>query len=395
MSEKPIPLGIIIGSMMRGGTETHLAETLPALVALGFVPSVFVLGPMGPVAQELRNRGIMVFPDAPIKVSNHRFRFLRRLQLLARLAPALWAFALRQRHGVMNVYLPHAVIVCGLLLWPWRKRMFVSQRGLFTYRPYYPTLFTTLERFAFSNAPKVLANSRALEAALIEDGVPPERIAIVNNGLSDQRLSPDIDRAIMRQKLCLDSTQPVAITVANLHRYKGHMDVLNALGLMKKRGTLPGDLRWLIVGRDDGFDHEPVRNDLVKRAEALDLEKQIRFLGAREDVPHILRAADIGIHPSHEEGSSNAVIEMMGAGLPIIGTKTGGTPEALDDGKAGILVAAHAPKEIAKALESILESQDLRQALGNAARKRATEAYSLEQCVLRYASLYRDLMASL
>ncbi len=389
MNRRGVPLGVVVGSMQRGGTETHLAEVLPMLRQRGFAPAVFVLGADGPVAAELRAKGVPVHPARPFHMPA-RLALLGRILRLAWLVPRLLAFGFAHRGGLLHAFLPQAVIVTFCLFWPWRRRLLVSQRGQFTYRARHSRLTTWVERLALRHAAAVLTNSAALATMLRQDGTAPERIRVIANGLGPARLSPSLGRAESRALLGLADDGLVLVTLANLHGYKGHADILRALGLLQQRGALPGHWQWVAIGADPAT--PPALPGLVALAAELRLGAHVRFLGGREDAPRLLPAADIGIHASHEEGMPNAVLEMMGAGLPIVATAAGGTAEALDGGQAGMVVPVAAPAALADALEALLRDAALRQRLGAAARRRALACYSLGRCVTAYAALYADLL---
>ena len=129
---------------------------------------------------------------------------------------------------------------------------------------------------------------------------------------------------------------PQALTlvmVGNLIAYKGHGDLLVALG--QAAPQLPPDWRLLIVGRDEG-----IASALQAQSVALGIDRNVLFLDTRNDVPDILNACDIGVLCSHQEGFSNAVLEGMAASLPMIVTDVGGNAEAVLDGECGIVVPA-------------------------------------------------------
>jgi glycosyltransferase involved in cell wall biosynthesis len=106
-----------------------------------------------------------------------------------------------------------------------------------------------------------------------------------------------------------------------------------------------------------------------------------------------LRAADLAVLPSHEEGFSNALIEKMSAALPIITTNVGGNPEALDHGKAGRLVPPHDPAALASAIASLIKDRPGALAMGQRALLRARSLYALQPCVDCYEAVYQNLAA--
>ncbi|MBP0462569.1 glycosyltransferase [Roseomonas sp. PWR1] len=389
----PVPLGIIIGSMNRGGTETHLLDLLPALKQHGFAPSIYLIGADGPLREVFRARGIPVLPDRLREPPAGLPRPIRRLMRLFGLLPGLWTWGIRHRRGLLHAYLSEAVILSALALWPMRRRLLLAQRGLFTYRANYGATITSLERWAFRQSLAVTTNSGQLVEMLVEDGVPRDKIVMIPNGLSPERMHPaGADRAAARARLDLADDALVLVKVANLHVYKGHEDVLDALALLRAGGELPPRTVMLFIGSDAAVKGVDRRNQIEQRARDLGIADVVRCLGERNDATFLMRAADIGVHASHEEGSSNAVIEMMAAGLPIVATDVGGTSEALAEGAAGCLVPPRAPAELAAALRTVIADPRLRATLGEAARQRAQTEYTLAQCVGRHARLYRDML---
>jgi glycosyltransferase involved in cell wall biosynthesis len=178
----------------------------------------------------------------------------------------------------------------------------------------------------------------------------------------------------------------VFVKVANLIAYKGHLDLLSALA--DTAAALPNDWTLLLVGRDDGMGPE-----IASAARHLGLDKNIRVMGARTDIAEILRAADIGLLVSHEEGFPNVVVEYMAAGLPVIATGVGGTPEAISGGETGIVVPKESRDDLAAALLRLSGDERLRQNMGEAGRRRAAKLFDLESCAEAYDRLYRALLA--
>ena len=133
--------------------------------------------------------------------------------------------------------------------------------------------------------------------------------------------------------------------------------------------------------------------ELRSAVDRLGLDGRVIFAGERTDVGRILEAADIGVHASHTEGFSNAVIEAMTAGLPMVVTDVGGNAEAVIDGEQGFVVPAMRPDLLAAALERLAREPELRRRFGDAARSRAERHFSLSACVDGYEALYRGLLA--
>ena len=393
-----IKLGVVIGSMQRGGTEMQLAQLLPRLKKNGITIAVFIMGPTGPVADDLRNSDISVIEVAVPKGLSRVPTLLRRLLRTFWAVPQFLAFALRHRHGILHLYLSEAVISGGLLTVWWHKRVIVSQRGLITYRHKYPLIVTALERYVFRNCRAVLANSESVRRALQVDGLERE-IGLIYNGIGPERLDPlNAEREAVRAELNLAPDEWVLVVLANLHPYKGHADLIEALIRLKAEDALPARWRLILIGRDIGTDSAEVepdsktswRSHLQEICRAHDLDSQVLFLGERKDGVRLLRAADIGVLPSHEESFSNALLEMMGAGLAIIATDVGGNAEALG-GEAGLIVPAQDPGALMQALQRF-QDQRLRAVYGAKARRRVEIEFSLETCMQEHLDFYQSLM---
>jgi glycosyltransferase involved in cell wall biosynthesis len=126
----------------------------------------------------------------------------------------------------------------------------------------------------------------------------------------------------------------------------------------------------------------------------LSIDQKVRFLGQRKDVPAILSASDVGIIASHQEGFSIAVLEGMAAALGMIVTDVGGNSEAIVDGESGLVVPPRDPMSLAQGIRRLARDPQLRASLGQAARRRVQQKFSLGPCVLQYERLYRALVAS-
>ena len=134
-------------------------------------------------------------------------------------------------------------------------------------------------------------------------------------------------------------------------------------------------LRLLLVGSG------PLGASLMARIRQLGLSGQVLMLGERDDVPALMAAADIVVAPSLREGLSNVVLEAMALGRPVVATRVGGTPEAIDDGEHGLLVDPLDTDALATALARLIDDASLRRRLGEAARNKVLERYSPQAMV--------------
>jgi glycosyltransferase involved in cell wall biosynthesis len=193
-------------------------------------------------------------------------------------------------------------------------------------------------------------------------------------------------RAAVRAELGLGD-ELTCITVANLRPEKDLATLLRAHAQLAQEGVRAVAL---LVGEG------PDRAALEAEARALGLgADRLRFLGARTDVPDLLRAADVFVLSSRTEGLPLAVLEAMAASLPIVSTAVGGVPEVVAHGEHGLLVAPGSPAALAGALESLAYDPERRLDLGARAFARARDTCSLDAMARAYDALYEELHAPL
>ncbi len=228
---------------------------------------------------------------------------------------------------------------------------------------------------------KIVVVSQAVKDVVMrEEGVAENKIDVIYNGV-DLSATPDrppADR--VKEMLGIGKSEPVIMHVANFKEIKGHKFLLEAFAGVIKRFP---DARLVLIGEDE------LQGTLQRRAGELGVLEKTLFLGKRNDVRRLLSTADICVLPSLSEGMSNAILEYMDAGKPVVATRVGGNPETVVDGQTGILVEPKDAKGLAGALERLLKNTDVRLAMGDAARRRAEEIFDIRKMFRRYEELFR------
>jgi len=217
-----------------------------------------------------------------------------------------------------------------------------------------------------------IANSEAVRDYTVEaERVSPDRIDVVPNAVDTDRFRPADagERARIRRENALPESELLAVCAANLRPIKG-VDVLVEAWGRVARGAPEASI--VLVGEG------PDRGSLDARAETLGIRDRVRFLGRRHDIPEILRAADLAVLPSRGEGFSNALLEYMATGLPVVATRVGGNPELVAGPELGRLVPAEAPEALAEAVLELAGSQELRERIGGAARERVLRHHGVD-----------------
>jgi len=192
-------------------------------------------------------------------------------------------------------------------------------------------------------------------------------------------------RADVRQELGATDRSLVMGTIARLDPVKDLTTLIRGLACLMQSRRL-GDIRPILVVIGDGAE----RDLLAAEARTLGVTADVRFLGHRDDARRWLPAFDIYINTSTSEGVSLTILEAMAAGLPVVATAVGGTPEVVAAG-AGRLILPRSPEALADALADLAGSADHRAAIGRAARARVEAEFTIERMVRQYHDIYREV----
>lgn len=308
--------------------------------------------------------------------------------------PATHLRAVRALAGILGKEPPeilHAYLPAANVIGPVAARLagvrgiVVSKRGLANYKAAYP-LIRRVEWLGNRLADVILVNSDAVRRDVERTERRWEgKFRKIYNGVDPIAAwtREQAGRFRLREGIAPDA--PVILSVSNFYPYKGHADLVAAASRVV--ASCPGAV-FLLAGRDAGTLEEC-------RARVLEggLARNFRFLGGRTDVADCIRASDLFVHPSHEEGFSNAILEAMAGGRAVVACDVGGNPEAVRDGDTGLLVPPRKPAALADAMLRLLNDPAMRRAFGEAGRRRAAEQFSMERMVEEMERLYDTLMA--
>ena len=235
-------------------------------------------------------------------------------------------------------------------------------------------------------ANRIMANSQAaLDAAVVLEDIPRDKMVLAYNGMDGERFSPPKDRTPLRKALGIEGDRCVFGIVAGHRKVKAVEVALSAFRLV--RDVLP-DALFLQVG--DG----PERGYLEAEVRRLGLGDSVRFMGVRPDVERLLPVFDIFLLSSKTESFSNAILEAMAAGLPVIATRVGGNPECVKEGVTGLLVPSGNPEEMAKAMLTLARDPVLRRQMGRLGRERILETFSYQKSRDKLRMIYEDLLSA-
>lgn len=376
----------VIGTLDIGGAETQLVEMTRSLDAR-FAPSVCCLAAAGPLIDRLHDAGI---PVTTIGLRSPRAGrgWMRFLPAIGRLPIDIFRFVLyvrKERPEIIHGFLMHAYVLSAFAGHLTGVPVIVASRRSLSHFKKDRPFMRFFERVTNRWTDRVIANSDAVKRDAVEtENLPAEKIDVIYNGLeldAYDRVTASQVQAL-RKDLGLGAG-PVVIVVANLIAYKGHEHFLRAWATVCRQFP---DAVALLVG--DGV----VRVEREADARALGLEKNVRFLGFRRDVPALLAASGLLVHPSLQEGFCNALLEAMAASRPVVATDVGGNAEAVVEGQTGLLVPAGDADRLAAAILNVLGRPDRGEAMGRAGRRRVEERFQRSKMLPQYEALYDELL---
>ena len=226
---------------------------------------------------------------------------------------------------------------------------------------------------------RIVTTGELLKQELVErNGYPAGRIESVPTGVDPARFRPG-DRGEARQRVGLPREGTLVGIVATLRSWKGHLFLIEAVA------GLPESVVLVIVG--DG----PMRERLEAAAEKLGLRGRVRFAGNQADVVPWLQSLDVFALPSYaNEGVPQALIQAMLTGLPCVTTAVGSISELAKDGETALVVPPQEVAPLREAIRRLLDSQELRGRLGEAARRHCEAGFSYEAMLDKMERIYRD-----
>jgi glycosyltransferase involved in cell wall biosynthesis len=230
---------------------------------------------------------------------------------------------------------------------------------------------------AFRWSDGVVCNSQAAADRLAAEGLPRDKLFIIGNALPAKTLAP-ASESVKREPGRLRMGMVARMNAP----YKNHAGFLRIASRIHRQ--MP-DVEFLLVG--DG----PLRPELERQAQHLELGNRAIFLGDRRDISGVFASMDVAVLTSDSESLSNVILEAMGASLPIVAYRVGGNAELVNE-ERGVLIPAGDEEGFAAAVLRLLASPTMRLQLGQNGRKFVRENFSLERILARYEACYQVLL---
>jgi glycosyltransferase involved in cell wall biosynthesis len=361
----------VITGLELGGAEVQLWHVCRALAARGWALHVVSLIEPGIVGRWLRDSGIPVSGVGMRRGIASPLGVMRLVRLIDAFAPAL-----------VHSHMFHANLLA---------------RAARLFRPYVPLVNSSHvdeERVAWQHRAYRMSaplcarfhcvSRSALEALTRSRAVPRDRLVYIPNAVPEPGAAQGV-RARLRTELGVDSGF-VFLCAGRLHPAKHPENLMGAFARVAARDP---SVHLVIAGTG------PLEAEVRAQVEREGLMSRVRLLGARSDVPDLLRAADAVVIPSRSEALPLVLLEAALAGVPVVATAVGDIPAIVDDGRSGLLCGAQDSEALAnRMLELRCMDGATRAALAEALRARVRYEYALEPVVARWEELYAELLAA-
>jgi glycosyltransferase involved in cell wall biosynthesis len=371
----------VIPTLNVGGAEKQLALLVRGLDRERFRPLVACTTRGGALLEEIQGSGV------PVRIFGKK----RRLDALLVLRLAGWMR--RERPALVHTWMFTANTWGRLAALVARAPALVaSERCVDLWKG---PLHRALDRLLAVPTRRILANSEAVARFLSQrERIPAGRIRVIPNGLDPrdaERLQPRSPEAVAALRRPLD-IPPGAVVVGDVSRIDAKNDLLAWAAVVERLASRHPSLVAVLAG-DAILDAERVyARRLREEIRRLGLEGRVRLLGWRRDLENVLPVFDLFLHTSATEGCPNSILEAMAAGIPVVATAAGGTPEVVTDGETGYVAPVGDVAALAERASALLADPGMRLRMGQAGARRARERFSARAMVEATAAIYEEVM---
>jgi glycosyltransferase involved in cell wall biosynthesis len=359
----------IIPTLVRGGAEKQLTLLATGLPGEEFDVHVAVLTEQGPYLDTLRDQGI------PVHLIEKRWKLdpaaYRRLkQHIRRLKPDIvqtWIFA-------ANCYGRQAALAAGV------PHIVGSERCVDRWKAWHEL---ALDRYYARRSQRLVVNSAGVRDFYTQHGIAAAKFAVIPNGIDSFRTDGGVSREGLLEELGLPADARLIGAVGRLWPQKRYKDLIWCAELLRAGR---GDTHLLIAGEG------PQRGRLEKFSRQILVNRHVHFLGHRDDIRQLMPLWDCFWLGSGYEGQSNALMEAMACGLPVVATDIPGNRDLVIPDETGFLVPVGDCAQMSRKTQRLLNEPELAREFGQRAQQRMRDEFSVAKMVERYAAFYRELM---
>jgi len=242
----------------------------------------------------------------------------------------------------------------------------------------------SFSRWKYGQVDRFIAITGAIADMLVADGVPREKIALVNEGVDVERIA-QLPAANVHAECFLPVNSPVVGNVAALVPHKGQHYLIEAAAIVVRQ--VP-DVRFVVLGEGE------LREQLEREIKQKHLERHVFLAGFRSNPVELTKSFDVFVMSSVTEGLCTALVDAMAASRPAVATTAGGIPEVVVDGETGFLVPPKDPNAMADRIVQLLKDDALRRRMGEAGLARARERFTVERMVEETNAVYEGAVGT-
>jgi glycosyltransferase involved in cell wall biosynthesis len=366
----PEPILFLNHDLSSGGTEHALLAVLKNLDRQRFAPTLWVRSLQGELLPKYHELGIEIRQVPRMMSEGARRKLVWKLPFNA----------LRLR----RFSLVHSFASTASWTEPWSVRLagvrgyLIRKSDHFRFGP--ARSWEVRERMSH----RIVCVTESIFQRFYRDTEHERKAPVIHNGVDTERFRPQPASQELRNRFRLPPQAALFASVANLSRSKGQLQVLAALA-RAKACAIP--LYVAFAGRD------MAQGDIHRWADQFGVADRALFLGRVENIPHLLAQCEGMILMSPLEGCSNAVLESLSCGAPVI-LPANGAEELVEHGKSGFCVPTGDMAECVRVMQELHARPELRAQMGQAARLRALQHFRLEDMARRYQDLYDEVLSS-
>ncbi len=351
-----------------GGAERQLYKLLKGINREMFNPIVISLSQGGDWADELRQLEIQVV-EIPRKRNKEFARLFKLIKLLKEIKPNIVHTFLFSA----NTYGRLASIITRVPI------VIASERSLPDVGKDKSTFNMYVDKVLAFFSHAIICNSlKASEVLIKKYSFNPKRIITIYNGISCDAFT--VLSTSQNQKIA----RKVIGTVGSLYPIKNHKLFLDVAKIVIE-SYVDKSIKFLIIGKG------PLRKDLFEYAQKLRIADSVVFAGERKDIPELLKNIDVFVMTSLHEGMSNAIMEAMIAGLPVVTTDVGGNSELVIEKKTGFMFPPNDASGLADKVTWLLNNESEAMQMGEIGKQRMLKEFGVERMIKETETTYLKL----
>ncbi|MDB5347143.1 MAG: glycosyltransferase family 1 protein [Schlesneria sp.] len=240
---------------------------------------------------------------------------------------------------------------------------------------------------------RLIAVSQATRDAHVARGMEPDRVVVVRNGIDLEQFKLRSRQGWLRHELALPDSAVLLATIGQIGLRKGQDILAEAAPAIVR--AVP-DVHFLILGSRSSTKAESIEFEqaIHRRFAEHGLTSHLHCIGYRDDVATLLTELDLVVHPANQEPYGRVLLEAAASGVPVVATDVGGTAEIVIDGMTGRLVPPRDPARLATAVIGLLQDRGLMQSMSIAGRERAISEFEISRSSRRLAEEWKNVLAA-